>query len=75
MFKSRARKIFRDVWGRKGRTAMASIAIFVGVLGAVVLVSSGDLIVSQLGKDLREEEMAMQQIFVCSSGYSSSFWP
>ena len=35
MLRSRWRKIFRDVWARKGRTAMASAAIFVGVLGVV----------------------------------------
>jgi putative ABC transport system permease protein len=64
MLKSRGRKIFRDVWARKGRTAMASIAIFVGVLGVVILVSVGDLMVSQLEKDLQADELAMQQIFV-----------
>ncbi len=64
MYNSRARKVLRDVWARKGRTAMASIAIFVGVLGVVVLVSVGDLMVSQLKKDLVEDEMAMQQNFV-----------
>lgn len=64
MYKSRGRKVFRDLWSRKGRTAMASIAIFVGVLGVVTLVSVGDLMVSQLKKDLQEEELAMQQVFV-----------
>ena len=64
MFGSRGRKIFRDVWARKSRTAMASIAIFIGVLGVVTLVSSNDLVISQLDKDLKEDEMAMQQVFV-----------
>jgi putative ABC transport system permease protein len=64
MFKSRGRKIFRDIWSRKGRTAMASLAIFFGVLGVVILVSVGDLMVSQLKKDLLEDELAMQVIFV-----------
>jgi putative ABC transport system permease protein len=68
MFSSRARKVFRDVRARKGRTAMASIAIFVGVLGVVVLVSVGDLMVSQLKKDLLEPELAMQQVFVTLPG-------
>ena len=37
MFRARWRKIFRDVWARKSRTAMASAAPFVAVLGAVAL--------------------------------------
>ena len=64
MFRSRWRKIFRDVWARKGRTAMASAAIFVGVLGVVTLTSMGDLLISQLKQDLKEEEMPMQSVFV-----------
>ncbi len=64
MFRSRWRKIFRDVWARKARTAMTSIAIFVGVLGVVSLSSSGDLLVSQLKQDLKEDELTMQAIFV-----------
>ena len=68
MLKSRGRKIFRDVWSRKGRTAMASLAIFFGVLGVVILVSVGDLMVSQLKADLKQDELAMQQIFVTLPG-------
>jgi putative ABC transport system permease protein len=68
MFGSRWRKISRDVWTRKGRTAMVSIAIFVGVLGVVTLWSSGDLLVSQLDKDLKEDQLPMQQAFVSAPG-------
>jgi len=52
----------RDVWGRKGRTAMASIAIFIGVLGVVVLMSIGDLVTSQLRKDKKEQEYRMLDV-------------
>ncbi len=62
MFKSRGRKIFRDIWGRKGRTAMASIAIFIGVLGVVVLMSIGDLVTTQLRKDKKEQEYRMLNV-------------
>jgi putative ABC transport system permease protein len=62
MFRSRARKIFRDIWGRKGRTAMASIAIFIGVLGVVVLMSIGDLVTTQLRKDKKEQEYRMLDV-------------
>jgi len=43
---------------------MASAAIFVGVLGVVTLTSMGDLLVSQLKQDLKEEELPMQAVFV-----------
>ena len=49
---------------RKSRTAMASAAIFVWVLGVVALTSMGDLLVGQLNKDLKEEELPLQQAFV-----------
>jgi putative ABC transport system permease protein len=68
MFGSRWRKISRDVWTRKSRTAMVSVAIFVGVLGVVTLWSSGDLLVSQLDKDLKEDQLPMQQAFVSAPG-------
>ena len=64
MFRSRWRKIFREVWARKSRTVMASAAIFVGVLGVVTLTSMGDLLTSQLEGDLKEEELPMQAVFV-----------
>ena len=59
MFRSRWRKVFREVWARKSRTATASAAIFVGVLGVVTLTSMGDLLVSQLKQDLKEQELPM----------------
>ena len=68
MFRSRWRKIFRDAWARKGRTAMASAAIFVGVLGVVTLTSMGDLLLSQLKQDIKEEELPMQAAFVSAPG-------
>ena len=71
MFRSRWRKIFRDVWARKSRTILASTAIFVGVLGVVSLLSSGDLLVSQLKRDLKEDELPMQQAFVSAPSGAS----
>jgi putative ABC transport system permease protein len=70
MIGSRLRKIFRDVWARKGRALMASSAIFVGVLGVVTLLSAGDLLTSQLKQDLRQEDLAMQAVFVSAPGGS-----
>ena len=68
MFKSRGRKIFRDIWGRKARTAMASVSVFIGVLGVVVLVSIGDLVTSQLRADLKENEFSMLEVSLALPG-------
>ena len=68
MFRSRWRKIFREVWARKSRTVMASAAIFVGVLGVVTLTSMGDLLLTQLKGGLKEEELPMQAVFVSAPG-------
>jgi putative ABC transport system permease protein len=68
MFSTRARKIIRDIWGRKGRTAMAATAIFIGVFGVVVLVSIGDLVTKQLQVDKKEEEYPMLQVALSLPG-------
>ena len=64
MFRSRTRKILRDIWARKGRTLLVSIAIFIGVLGVVTLISSGDLMLRQLHKDLQPDKLGMIRAFV-----------
>ena len=82
MFRSRARKIFRDIWGRKGRTALAATSIFIGVLGVVMLISMGDLYISQLQEDIQEEELAMLDLPVTvpgemevdNAGYNAKVW-
>ena len=62
------RKIFADVLSRKGRTIMVALSIMVGVFGVVVLVSVGDLIVSQLEEDLQPDNIAMSHLFVANTG-------
>jgi putative ABC transport system permease protein len=64
MFRSRTRKIFHDIWARKGRTLLVSIAIFIGVLGVVTLISGGDLMLRQLHKDLQPDKLGMIRAFV-----------
>jgi putative ABC transport system permease protein len=64
MFRSHTRKILRDVWSRKGRTLLVAIAIFIGVLGVVTLISAGDLMLRQLQKDLQQDKLAMLRAFV-----------
>lgn len=67
MFKTRGRKILGDVWSRKGRTLLVSLAIFIGVTGTIALFSLSDIIVSQLREDLKEDELAMMFVFISST--------
>ncbi|MBZ0309486.1 MAG: ABC transporter permease, partial [Anaerolineae bacterium] len=59
MFKTRTRKIFADIWTRKVRTLLTAVSIFIGVFGVVSLTSAGEILVTQLEKDLQPEKLAM----------------
>lgn len=62
MTSTHIRKIVGDLRRYKARTSLVSVAIFVGVLGTVALFSMGDIIVRQLERDLKPEEMAMLNV-------------
>ena len=47
---------------RKGRTAMVSIAIFIGVTGTIALFSMRDILIGQLKQDIKENELMMAQV-------------
>ena len=64
MNRSTLRKIWGDLWTRKGRTALVSISIFIGVLGVVTLITAGDLLVKQLQEDVKEADLPMLSAFV-----------
>ena len=64
MFRTRGRKIFRDVMARKGRTALVSIAIFIGVTGTIALCSLNTILVGQLRQDINEDELLMASVFL-----------
>lgn len=53
------RKIVRDIFSHKARTALVVISIFVGVWGVVTLTSGGDLLIQQLHEDLNPDTMPM----------------
>ena len=72
MFRSRTRKIYREITGRKGRTVLASTAIFVGVLGVVILISVNDLVTTQMEEDLKEDELAMLNVYLALPGRARS---
>lgn len=67
MFNTRGRKIFGDILSRKGRTALVSISIFIGVFGVVTLFSMGNIIVDRLEKDIQADDLAMLKTFVTLS--------
>jgi putative ABC transport system permease protein len=58
------RKVLRDIWARKARTALVAISIFIGVFGTVTLFSMGDLTVRQLKEDLDEDKLAMTRSYL-----------
>ncbi|MCB9436979.1 MAG: ABC transporter permease [Anaerolineales bacterium] len=64
MLRTRGRKIFRDVFSRKIRTILVSTSIFIGVLGVIALLTVRDLIIRQLQKDVREDQLTMLDIDV-----------
>lgn len=64
MNRSTFRKIWGDLWTRKGRTLLVSISIFIGVVGVVTLITAGDLLVKQLQEDIQVDELPMLQVFM-----------
>ncbi len=67
MIKTRTRKIWGDILSRKGRTALVSFSIFIGVLGVVTLFSMGDILVSRLEQDIQEDKLAMTKLGLTTS--------
>jgi len=64
MSNTHLRKVIRDIVARKTRTFLVSVSVFIGVLGVVVLTTTGELITRQLEKDLIPGEMSMLQIYL-----------
>jgi len=63
MIGTRLRKILRDIRSRKMRTTLVAFSIFVGVFGTVTLFTMGELLVRQLRKDIKQDELAMVRSF------------
>ncbi len=65
MLKTRGRKILRDILGPvKGRTALVSISIMIGVFGAVALISDQRSVDSPDQSRHRPDEVAMTRLYV-----------
>jgi putative ABC transport system permease protein len=64
MMKTRVRKILRDLWARKARTALVSTAIFIGVTGTIALFTMSFVITNRLNEDLKEDELVMLEVFL-----------
>lgn len=67
MLKTRTRKIWGDILSRKGRTALVSMSIFIGVLGVVTLFSMGDILVSRLEHDIQKDKLSMVKMGLTTS--------
>lgn len=63
MIKTQNRKILRDIWARKSRTAMVAISIFIGVLGVITLSSVGELTIDKLENEIDQDELAMLWVY------------
>jgi putative ABC transport system permease protein len=64
MIRTRGRKILRDIWARKARTALVAVSIFIGVFGTITLFTMGDLSVRKMKEDLDEDRLAMIRSYV-----------
>lgn len=70
MTNTHIRKIMADIMARKGRTALVSTSIFVGVVGVITLFTVRNLISNQLSEDLKQEQIAMIDVLVSVSEQS-----
>ena len=61
MLGTRMWKIIGDIWARKTRTLLAATSVFIGVFGVVALSSAGEILVTQLEKDLQADRLAMMR--------------
>jgi ABC-type antimicrobial peptide transport system permease subunit len=71
MFGTRTRKVFREVWLHKTRTALVALNIFIGVLGVVTLTSVSDVMIQTTKADLHKDELAMVYMNVSLEDYSN----
>jgi ABC-type lipoprotein release transport system permease subunit len=62
------RKVLRDVWARRGRTLLVSLAIFIGVTGTIALFTVSDSLTRQLREDIQVEELPMVTVFTAPAG-------
>ncbi len=71
MIKTRIRKILRDIWARKARTALVSSSIMIGVFGVVTLISAGDILIRQLREDIDEDVLPMNRYYLIADPNST----
>jgi putative ABC transport system permease protein len=70
MFRTRSKKIFRDILARKGRSFMVIMSIMIGVFGAATMLSITDLLNRQLEEDIKSEQISHTKVYVISGGQS-----
>ncbi|HEX3050176.1 MAG TPA: FtsX-like permease family protein [Aggregatilineaceae bacterium] len=70
MFKTRSKKVFRDILARKGRSFMVILSIMFGVFGVSTMTSITDLLNRQLKEDVKSEQISHTKAYVISGGES-----
>ncbi len=72
MFRTRSKKIYREIMARKGRSLMVIFSIMIGVFGVATMTSISDLLNHQLKEDIKSEQISHTKVYVRSSGESVS---
>lgn len=68
MFKTRSKKIYRDILARKGRSFMVILSIMIGVFGVATMMSITDLLNRQLKEDINTEQISHTKVYVNAGG-------
>jgi len=68
MSRSHFRKILRDVTSRKGRTLLAALSIFVGVMGVVTLFTANDKVRERMKEEIQPQFWPTQLLFTVLPG-------
>ena len=68
MFKTRSKKVYREVLARKGRSVMVILSIMIGVFGVATMMSITDLLNRQLKEDIKSEQISHTKVYVVSGG-------
>jgi putative ABC transport system permease protein len=70
MFRSRSKKIVRDILAHRGRSVMVILSITMGVFGVATMMSITDLLNRQLEEDIKSEQISHTKVYVISGGES-----
>ncbi|NDJ75422.1 MAG: FtsX-like permease family protein [Chloroflexi bacterium] len=68
MFKTRSKKVFREILARRGRSLLVILSIMIGVFGVATMTSITDLLNRQLEEDIKDEQISHTKVYVNAGG-------